>query len=251
MSKYGSDSVAFLLVDSFNLLVSDVVDVDGPEREALLERTDGVGKTWQEETPVGLRKATFGLNGFYDDADVGIVTALNGQQQTSRIVTVGKAGNVAGRPVEMLAGAFGGVVHRMSKRGELHKLNARFTVSGEVLDGVILQTLTAKTVDWNTEGAESVDSGASSAAGGVGVLHVTAMTGLTGNVVKIRHSADDVTYADLITFTNVTPWTPPAAAPAAAAQSVTVAGTVNRHLAVDGNVTGSGTTTLMVAFARK
>jgi hypothetical protein len=34
------------------------------------------------------------------------------------------------------------------------------------------------------------------------------------------------------------------------AQRVAVAGTVNRHLAIDGNVTGSGSVTVWCGFAR-
>lgn len=78
--------------------------------------------------------------------------------------------------------------------------------------------------------------------GGVGYLEVSDFSGFTGVVVKIRSSADDITYADLITFTNVT------AAPAA--ERVTVAGTVDRYLCVTGTVTGVGSITPFVGFAR-
>jgi hypothetical protein len=72
---------------------------------------------------------------------------------------------------------------------------------------------------------------ASSVNGGAGYQQVSAFSGFTGFVGKIRHSADDTTYADLVTFTNVTS--------APNAQRVTCAGTVNRYLCFDGDVTGS------------
>jgi hypothetical protein len=78
--------------------------------------------------------------------------------------------------------------------------------------------------------------------GGAGYLEVSAYSGFTSVVVKIRSSPDDVTYADLITFTTVT------AAPAA--ERIAVAGTVDRYLCVTGTVTGSGSITPFVGFAR-
>ncbi len=71
---------------------------------------------------------------------------------------------------------------------------------------------------------------------------MTACSGFTNFVAKIRDSADDTTYADLITFAdNVT---------APFGERATVTGTVDRYLSVDGNVTGSGSITAWVGFAR-
>jgi hypothetical protein len=77
--------------------------------------------------------------------------------------------------------------------------------------------------------------------GGAGYQQVGAFTGFTGFVGKIRHSADDSTYADLITFTNVTA--------ARQAERISTSSTVNRHLAFDGNVTGSGSLDIFAGFA--
>jgi hypothetical protein len=125
-------------------------------------------------------------------------------------------------------------------RGGLHKVDVPQVISGAQEDGVILQDLEAKTADWDTD-SESVDHGASTANGGSGYLQVTDYSGFTNVVVKIRHSADDSTYADLITFTTVT---------AIGAERKTVSGTVNRHLLVTGTKTGSGSITLMAGFYR-
>jgi len=166
-------------------------------------------------------------------------------------VTTGVAGNTAGANVSIMAGAFAGKVRRGPKRGEITKAGGDMTGSGAVyLNGVLLQPLATKSANWNTEAAESVDNGASTAAGGVGVLHVKSNSVATSVLVKVRHSADDVTYADLITFSAVTPWTPPTVPPATAAQLVSVAGTVNRHLAMSGALTGAGSIACIVAFAR-
>jgi hypothetical protein len=78
--------------------------------------------------------------------------------------------------------------------------------------------------------------------GGVGYLQVSAASGFTNFVGKIRDSPDDVTYADLITFTdNVS---------APFAERLTVAGTVDRYTAFDGNVTGAGSITVFCGFSR-
>lgn len=82
--------------------------------------------------------------------------------------------------------------------------------------------------------------------GGNGYLQVTALTlgGYTNVVVKVRHSADDVTYADLLSFVAVT---------AVGAQKVAVAGTVNRYLAASHAFGGAGSgqsVTYFAGFAR-
>ncbi len=83
---------------------------------------------------------------------------------------------------------------------------------------------------------------ANSANGGAGYQQVTACSGFSGYIGKLRDSADDTTYADLVTFADVT------AAPAA--ERVTVSGTVDRYLSHDGDVTGSGSITVFSGFAR-
>lgn len=243
MAKYGPHQVGFLLVGGFSLLGADVTEVSGPDQEALLEETTGLGAAYPTHAGTGLRKGTFGHQGFYDDTTGSVNEALlTGSQQVAHVVCLGPFGNTIGLKFWGLAGAIAGKYSRPVKRGELHKGVGDYTVTGAVEEGVILQHVTAKTVDWNTEGAESVDNGASSANGGAGYQQVPAFTGFTGFVGKIRHSADDVTYADLITFTNVTLINN--------AQRITAAGTVNRHLAYDGNVTGSGSIQVMAGFAR-
>lgn len=81
--------------------------------------------------------------------------------------------------------------------------------------------------------------------GGAGYQAVSALSGFTGFIGKIRHSADDSTYATLITFTNVT------AAPAAEEVVVAAGTTVNRYLCFDGDVTGSGSITPFAGFSRR
>ncbi len=98
-----------------------------------------------------------------------------------------------------------------------------------------------------TGNGTSVDNGASTTNGGAGFLSVPVNT-RNGNItVKIQHSADNSTFADLVTFTVVSSTTK-------TSQRVEVASgtTVNRYLRVNYTVAGSsGSATPVVAFTRR
>lgn len=89
------------------------------------------------------------------------------------------------------------------------------------------------------------DNGASSTNGLIANLHVTS-NDRDGNVtVKVQHSADNSTYVDLITFTNVS-------ASATSGETVTANGTVNRYLRTSITLAGtSGSVTYHVSAARR
>lgn len=240
MAKYGP-SAAWLLVDGLDLggYLTEFSDT----KEGMTEEATTLGSSWVSHLGTGLRKLSITAQGFYDDATNASNTALSGKQQTSRIVCYGHATNsTLGAKFVGAEGAYAGTYDRVAVRNGLTKANSAWTVSGQVDEGIVLQELATKTATWNTEGADSQDNAASTSNGGVGYLQVTAYSGLTSVTVAIRHSADDVTYATLATFTAVT------AGPIA--HRVTAAGTVNRHLAVTGTVVGTGSVTLMAGFAR-
>ena len=90
----------------------------------------------------------------------------------------------------------------------------------------------------------SVDNAASSASGGAGLLHVPTNTVNGNTTIKIQHSADNASFADLISFTAV-------GSSAKTSQLSAVTGTVNRYLRVTASTAGSsGSITFMVSFAR-
>jgi hypothetical protein len=245
MAKYGGSNVGFLLVGGFNL-VGYATEVSPVCRESVFEDSHTLGDAWAEHLAVGLRKGYFEQKGFFDDESGGINEAISGNTGTSRVLTVGHEGNTIGKKFVGLAGAFGSTYERVVSRGTLHKANVKYTVSGEVEDGVILHALTAETATGDTEGANSQDNLASSANGGAGYLEVSAISGAGATLdARVRHSADDITYATLITFTQV------ALADTRAAQRVTVAGTVNRHTASAWTIAGATpSVTFMVGFVR-
>lgn len=133
-------------------------------------------------------------------------------------------------------------------------------ISGNTLSGpsinaqatVTVTSTTTFTIAVNTSGSSGAGTGGSlvrcsTVNGGFAFQQVSAFSGFTGFVGKVRHSADDTTYADLATFADVT-----SAPGSSAAEAVTVAAgtTVHRYLSYDGNVTGSGSITVMAGFAR-
>lgn len=88
--------------------------------------------------------------------------------------------------------------------------------------------------------ATAIDGAAASTAGGVGYLHATAASGTV--VVKVQHSSDNVTFADLVTLGSVTA--------SARAFRTTSAGTVNRYTRLVYTPTPSGTATFVAGFGR-
>lgn len=110
--------------------------------------------------------------------------------------------------------------------------------------GVFLEDLTAVTVDGN---GTARDNGAATSNGGIAFLHTTAFSGLTSDVITIEHSVDGSTsWATLVTFSTVT-----SLATGYDAQVVAPATTVRRYLRVVDDVTGTGSITRAVTFARR
>lgn len=108
--------------------------------------------------------------------------------------------------------------------------------------GVSLHALGAETADGNHT---SVDNLASTANGGAAILHVTSVSASDSIVVKVQHSADDSTFADLITFDS-------AAAVGSQRKELAAGTTVNRYVRANTDVTGTGVSiSYQMSFARR
>ena len=107
--------------------------------------------------------------------------------------------------------------------------------------GVQLHAHGAETADLSST---SVDNAAATSNGGVATLHATAYSGLTNAVIIVEHSTNNSVWATLATFTTVT---------AVTSERLLVAAgtTVNRYLRSSVDVTGTGSVTYAVAFARR
>lgn len=129
-----------------------------------------------------------------------------------------------------------------SSVGDLVMTNVSIQPDGPVDWGQVVAVEAAVTVDGN---GTAVDGSAASTNGGVAHIHSTAFSGLTNNIVTIEHSVDGATsWATLATFATIT---------GVGSERVVVApGTaVRRYLRVVDNVTGAGSHTRFVSFARR
>lgn len=112
---------------------------------------------------------------------------------------------------------------------------------------VTVISTTTFSVAVDTSGSTGAGTGgtfvlASTVNGAVGYQAISAYSGFTGVIGKIQHSPDDSTWADLITFVNVT------SGPVAA--RLTATGTVDRYTRYVRTVTGSGSITPFVGVVR-
>lgn len=230
MAKYGPAS-AFLLVGGRDIS-SDTFQLD-EGFEQVTQQSNGLGASWEEHLPVGVARAILEASGgIYDDETDGIVDALQEQGSTRQLVSYGFAGDAIGQDAIHVDGDYAVTWKRTLARDGLVMAHAMHRLSGARLEGKILHDISSESADGDTE-SSSVDNSASSSGGATADLHVPAIDlgGYTNVVVKVRHSTDNVTFSDLITFTAVT---------AVGAERKTVAGTVNRYLAMSWTWTGSG-----------
>jgi hypothetical protein len=256
MAKYGPVS-CFLLVGG-NDVTGDHFKLEDTE-EGLLEQSNALGDSMEEHLPIGLAKFMLKADGgIYDDRTFAMLASLEKEaltpSSTPQLVAYGVQGNAVatGSPAPanatLLNGTYIAKWNRIASRDELTKANSEHTITGSRLRGVILHRIVAETAaSSNTEGADSVDNAALTSNGATADLHVPALTlgGYTNVTLKTRHSTDDVTYADLHTFTVV--------AVAGTAERQTSAGTVNRHLATSWLFNGAGSgqsITFFIALAR-
>lgn len=108
--------------------------------------------------------------------------------------------------------------------------------------GIVVLNATQTT---STNGA-SQDNAVSSANGGMAQVHVTANTMNANTVFKLQHSANNSTWADLVTFTTV------ATTVTTSERSLVATGTtVNRYLRATSTMSGTGSITFTIAFARR
>lgn len=128
-----------------------------------------------------------------------------------------------------------------SQVGDKASFSLDLQTSGPTELGRSIHNLGAETVDAN---GTSYDNAALTSNGGVGHLHVTAYSGLTSASIIVEHSTNDSVWATLGTFTSVTALT---------SEVLTIAAgtTVNRYLRIRTDVTGTGSVTFSVAFARR
>lgn len=240
MPIYGSSSIFYLLGGRSLLGVKPKSLEYGVE--AMHEDYTGIGDTIIITKPTGMSEAMVQHGGaFFDTTSLHDVLkdTADTPQEVTDCICAGFGGDTIGQPFVGYSGTFKSEYRVLSQVGKLTKANTKFIFNGAIDQGVILHPLAARTTDTN---GTTVDQSAGTTAGGAGFVQVTAYSGLTNAVIKIQHSTDDSSWSDLITFTTVT------AAPTS--ERVSVSGTVNRYVRAIVDVTGTGSVTFWVAFAR-
>lgn len=201
----------------------------------------------------GLNDATLSLSGLYSQDAGGSDVVLNtllGQATSPAVTVVFTTGTIGNRCIV-------GQAHETSYSisnpvADVSSVSADFNATaGAVADqvygirgGVILTT--GASIAYGSLGnLASVDNSASSASGSLATLHVTTNSIAGGaTTIKVQHSADNSTFADLITFTAV-------GAGGTVGVSKASTGTVNRYVRVTASTAGSsGSIIFNVGFAR-
>ncbi len=203
MTIRGPDSVTTMLVGGFDVL-SALTDIDVVQ-SAITENTKApFGTSWDETKFVGVRMFEMKESGFYDDGVGSFHEAMSaGVASTgARVLCYGDQGTATGAEFTGCYGAYTVNYKRMAQRGQLVKADVTYQFTGVVEHGKIIKALTTRTSSGTSSGTP-VDNVTSStgATGGAGYLQVTAMDTLDHATVKLRHSSDNVTFADLVTFT--------------------------------------------------
>jgi len=184
----------------------------------------------------GLKDATLSFAGFFDGAASAVDEVLQAAIGSSALITLAPAGLGAIGNRCQLAQAFETSYSINAPVADAVNISAEAQVSNGLLSGIVLADLVARTATGNTT---ANDNTSSTSAGAKAILHCTAFTG-TDITIKVQHSADNSTWVDLITFTQLT---------AIGAELQSATGTINRYLRV--NITGTFTTaTFAVSFAR-
>lgn len=200
------------------------------------------GKSAKTYIP-GLRDSTVTLGGLFDgDANAAdaVFTGVIGSN-TEINITVAPEGLAAGRRLIALQ-ALETSYEVSSPVADVVAASVEAQTDDRVDRGISLCNLAAVTATGN---GTAQDNTSSSANGGAGMLHVTANTRNGATTFKVQHSADNSTWADLVTFSSVGTTT-------TTSERVAVTGTVNRYLRESHTLAGSsGSITFHLNFSRR
>jgi len=193
----------------------------------------------------GLREGTASASGLFDGAASAVDVVLQGSigSETLAPVTICPNGTTLGERVQTLQ-AKTTAYEVSSPVGDVVSVSYTAQADGGLDHGVSLATLASISASTNHT---SVDNGAATSDGGVGQIHVTENTRNSSTVLKVQHSSDNSTFADLITFSSLGSTT-------TASERIVVADgtTVNRYVrAISTLSAGTGALTYHISFSRR
>jgi hypothetical protein len=192
----------------------------------------------------GQNDATISFSGLYDgatDAIAEIFEAIIDNDSTPAITICADGGLTVGASAT-LAQAKQTSYEISAPVADVVSLSGEFQVTDGMRGGVLLAAATAHSTTTN---GSSVDGTASSALGARANLHVTANTRSANTTIKVQHSADNSTWADLITFAVV-------GATTTTSETLTASGTINRYLRATTTIaSGTGSITYTLSLSRR
>lgn len=226
------------------LFSADITDWSEPFMVDMLDVTvpvsPGNGNTPSRTFIPGQPVCTLTMKGFLDPD--GTAAAQYDQINSwtgSEAVTFGPSGLAFGSELLMTAG-----LKAKAETGATVTTPVSFGMdvqnTGLCDRGVSLHDNTAETADGSSA---AFDGGAASSSGFVAHLHTTAFSGLTSNAVIIEDSTNGSTgWGTIGTFATVT---------GLSQERLEVTGAVKRYVRCSFDVTGTGSTTFQVGFARR
>ena len=190
----------------------------------------------------GLADATVSMSGFFEGDATATEELLDAVSDSAEaiIVSYGRA-LVAGQDVKF-SNVIRSAFEVSSPVGDAVAISGAAQADGVLVTGKLLAAL--QTISSSPTNGASQDGAASTSAGGKAVLQVTANTRNGDVTVKVQHSADNSTWADLATFTAV-------ATTVVTSEVIVLPSTINRYTRVLVTLAGSsGSAIITVALSR-
>jgi len=191
---------------------------------------------------VGLADGTISTSGMFDSSAGASDAVLNGMiQQDDNTFTVYPEGVARTNRAVLSNGALTSY-EVSSPVADVVAISAEIQADGGLLHGI---DLTGQQIVSASGVTTEVNNGAATTSGALFNLHVTANDRDGAATIKVQHSSDNATYADLVTFTSVS-------ASTTTGETITSTGTVNQYLRAEHTLAGSsGSVTYYVAAARR
>jgi hypothetical protein len=198
---------------------------------------------------VGLGDGTVSLSGMFDNSNGGLDNTVNAETGGANdVFTIQVNGSAAGEAAQLIQGQLSSYEINPTV-GDIVTVSAEIQASGSIgsINGgkVISSSTVNLTASNSSASTTGIDFQAAATNGAIGHLHVTSNTGNNVLALKLQDSADNTTFTDLITFTNVS-------ASSATAERVEVSGNIKRFVrAVVTSSLTAGSATYNVSFARR
>lgn len=193
----------------------------------------------------GLEDGTLSASGMFDGAAGAvdqILTASIGSDTNAPVSFFPALSTIGNRVALLQAKTTGYSVS--SPVGDVVSVSYDAQADGGIEYGVSLAALASISA---TTSSTSVDNAASTANGGLAQLHVSVNTRSANATIKVQHSSDNSTWADLASFTVVG-----TAVTTSERVAVAAGTTVNRYLRAQNTLaSGTGSITYQVSFARR